>query len=147
MKLMIMRLAAWNACTVCLANQSLMYSWVIKFRWCYVWKWALPCSVQGESSEWIGGFTKFPLWKIVEFSSYETTCILHESFSSILENYLMNLRPYLPCESPYFHKLWYIYIKPYIGPRWLLYALRDCWRCLRFSYYFSVRISKWSHLN
>jgi hypothetical protein len=38
---------------------------------------------------------------------YETTCILHESFSSMLENDLMIVRPNLQCESPYFHGLWY----------------------------------------
>ena len=37
--------------------------------------------------------------------------VLHESFSSILENYLMLVRPDLQCESPYFLGLWYFYLK------------------------------------
>ena len=44
-----------------------MYSWVNRFRWCSMWKWALPCLVQGESSERVGGLTNFPLWKNIDF--------------------------------------------------------------------------------
>jgi hypothetical protein len=40
----------------------------------------------------------------------ETTCILHECFSSILKNYLMIVRPDLQSKSPYFHGLWYFYL-------------------------------------
>ena len=52
--------------------------------------------------------------------NYETTCIPRESFSSVLENYLMILRPYVQCESPYFHSLWYFYLR-------LLSLLRHEW--------------------
>jgi hypothetical protein len=36
---------------------------------------------------------------------HETTCILHESFLSILENDLMVVRPDLQCESPLFSRV------------------------------------------
>ena len=35
--------------------------------------------------------------------------ILHESFSSILENHPMIVRPDLQRESPYFHGLWFYF--------------------------------------
>ena len=41
---------------------------------------------------------------------YETTCILHESFSCILKIYLMIVKLDLQCKSPYFHGLWYFYL-------------------------------------
>ena len=46
------------------------------------------------------------LWNFLyKAEKYETTCIFHESFSSILENYLMIVRPDLQCESPYFSRV------------------------------------------
>ena len=42
---------------------------------------------------------------------YETTCILYESFSYILEIYLVIVKPNLRCDLPYFHGLWYFYLK------------------------------------
>jgi hypothetical protein len=52
------------------------------------------------------------LWDILyKAKQYETTCILHESFSSILEKHFMIVRPDLQCESPYFHWLWYFYLR------------------------------------
>ena len=60
-----------------------------------------------ESSEQVVDLMNFPLRKIVEFFIHrikknETTCVLRESFSSILENYVMIVRPYLQCKSPFF---------------------------------------------
>lgn len=67
----------------------------------------------------------FPLWKIIEFlcrvEKYETTCILHASFSPILENYLSHgyKTLYLQCESPYFHGLWYFYLSSHTWYLWI----------------------------
>ena len=70
--------------------------------------------IWGLQSWTLRGVDNFPLWKIVHYlyraEKYETTCILHETFSSILENYLVIVRPYLQCKSPYFHRLWYFYL-------------------------------------
>ena len=84
-----------------------MFSWDNRLSWCYVWKWGLLCLVYEESSEQVVDLINFSLRKIVEFfvhriKKYETTCVLHESFSSILKKYVMIVRPYLQCKSPFF---------------------------------------------
>ena len=76
-----------------------------------MWKWTSPCSDQGESNERVGGLTNFPHWKIIGFffltrnKKHETTwSILHESFSSMLENDLFNANHLI------FDGLWYFYV-------------------------------------
>ena len=56
---------------------------------------------------------------------YEGTCILHESFLSILENYLMIVRPNLQCKSPYFHGSWYFYLI-YLSINLSIYLANQC---------------------
>ena len=65
---------------------------------------------KGESSERVGVGTNFHFEKLqhslYRAGKYETTCILlHESFSSILENYLMILRPDLQLRITLFSRV------------------------------------------
>jgi hypothetical protein len=104
------------ACTLTVANGSemFMYSWGNRFRRCSGWKGRVPCSVYGESSERVEGWTNSPLWKIVEFfvQTKKIWINLHSSriLLVILENYLMIVIPDLQCEPPNFHGLLYFYL-------------------------------------
>ena len=65
-------------------------------------KYGLPCSVQGESRERVGVWTTFhfencSIFYIGQKSMKQLAFILHEHLSSILEKYVMVVRPDLQC--------------------------------------------------
>ena len=75
--------------------------------------------MEGESSERVGDLTTFHFKKLLHFlyrvEKYETTRILHESFSSIMENYLMIVILDSQCKSPYFTGYFYFPLRKIVG--------------------------------
>ena len=90
-----------------------MYTWVNRFRWYSVWKWALQCwGWEVESSERVGGLTNFPLWKIVQFHLQGIQNMKQLAFFMNPSPLSWKIISSFQCESPYFRGWWCFYLNP-----------------------------------